>query len=346
MQHPNGKRTEIEQSLETLEALYFLTQGMNEAETEHLERLRWGFTYLLSAGHEKFLADIQNDIDALRNHYGALAPDDFYRRVFREASAADGKGLVYISKLRIVRDMFSRYENAIVRWPSIKLHSFVVFNPKSGFQNMMFEADGQLFHDAQFLLQKARQVQGAAKTQRELPTARHRTLHTLLRSLVTALFTFLEAYLNGIAFDCFQQYHDHLDLDAHDFLAEWNSVKGQRKFVKFEDKVFRYPRLIAKVTGHDELDLSGFRPAHRIVQDGKNIRDAITHPSSHFDPADRTQKKMTLLAGLRLPELEALYKDIGEYVEYVERGIGHDPKASTPWLYEDYGFTNAQAETL
>jgi hypothetical protein len=47
--------------------------------------------------------------------------------------------VIYISKLRVVRDLFARYENAIVRWPHIKLHSFVVFDPKVGFQNSMFE---------------------------------------------------------------------------------------------------------------------------------------------------------------------------------------------------------------
>jgi hypothetical protein len=120
--------------------------------------------------------------------------------------------------------------------------------------------DGQLFHDAQFMLYKASAAQGSAKSQRELPPTRHRVLHTLLRSIVTALFTFVEAYLNGIAFDCFQTHHDDLELDDHDFLGEWNSTKKQRKFVKFDDKVFGYPRLIAKVKGLPTVDLSGFNP--------------------------------------------------------------------------------------
>lgn len=40
--------------------------------------------------------------------------------------------------------------------------------------------DGQLFHDAQFMLQKARAAHGDAKSQRELPPTRYRVLHTLL----------------------------------------------------------------------------------------------------------------------------------------------------------------------
>jgi hypothetical protein len=334
---------QVETALETLEALYFFTQGVKDESAEHLEKIRAIQRFLLPSGYPKLVDDLNGDIRAIRDHYGALAPDEFYRALLRDARAADGKGVIYISKLRVVRDLFGRYDNAIVRWPHIKLHSFVVFEPKVGFQNMMFELDGQLFHDAQFMLYKAREAHGTAKSQRELPPTRHRVLHTLLRSIVTALFTFVEAYLNGIAFDCFQAHHDDLELDDHDLLGEWDSTKKQRKFVKFDDKVFGYPRLIAKVKGLPAVDLSGFKPAHRIIKDGKELRDAITHPSSQYDPDDRTQKKMTLFAGLKLPEMEALYNDICEYVTFVEKAIGYEPKESVPWLYDEYGFRDAKA---
>jgi hypothetical protein len=282
----------------------------------------------------------------VREHFGALASDEFYREVFREIRAADGKGFAYINKLRIERDLFSKYENSVVRWPHIKLHAFVMFDPKTGFDNTMFELDGQLFYDAQLLLEKARLLQGSAKMQRELPLPRHRILHAMLRSVVTALFTFVEAYLNGIAFDCFQTFHDELALDDHDFLGEWNSTKKMRKYMKFDDKVFGYPRVIAKAKSLPEVDLSAFKPAHRIIKDGKEVRDAITHPSSQYDVDDGSHKKVLLFAGLRLPELEALYADIHEYVAFVEKAIGCDPKESVPWLFSDAGFKDARAETF
>src|SRR5262249_40945246 len=130
------------------------------------------------------------------------------------------------------------------------------------------------------------------------------------------------------------------------FLGEWNSTKQQRKFVKFDDKVFGYPRVIAKAKGLPVIDLSAFKPAHRIIQDGKDLRDAITHPSAQYDPVDHIQKKLELFTGLKLPELEALYNDIVEYIQFVETAIGYDPKESVPWLYDDHGFKIATTETL
>jgi hypothetical protein len=182
---------DVATALETLEALYFFTRGVKGESVEHLEKTHAIYSYLVPSGYPKLVANLENDGRLVREHYGAIAPDKLYRELLREARGADGKGVIYISKLRVVvRDLFSRYENSIVRWPHIKLHSFVVFEPKVGFQNGGVRLDGQLFHDAQFMLHKAREIQGSAKSQRELAPAWHRVLHTLLRSLVTALFTF------------------------------------------------------------------------------------------------------------------------------------------------------------
>ena len=52
---------------------------------------------------------------------------------------------------------------------------------------------------------------------------------------------------------------------------------------------------------------------------------------------------MTLFAGLKLPEMETLYKDIFAYVEFVEKSIGYDSKESVPWLYDEFGFRDANA---
>jgi hypothetical protein len=62
---------------------------------------------LLTPGYPKFLADIQRDVGMMREHFGALQPDEFFRTILREARAAEGQGLVYIGKLRIVKDIFS-----------------------------------------------------------------------------------------------------------------------------------------------------------------------------------------------------------------------------------------------
>jgi len=334
----------IDAAIETLEALYFFTQGLDGQAGQHLAEIRAMYRLLISQGYLRFLRELRDNIAAVRIHYGAIAPDQTYRGLLREAREALGK-IVYISKLQMERELFLHYEKSIVRWRHIKLHAFVVFDPTMGFLNQMFEMDGQLFHDAQFLLHKARTIQGGVRSQRELPQNRHRVLHTTLRALVTTLFTFMEAYLNGIAFDCFMKNHDRLELDDHDLLGEWNSAKKRRKFVAFDDKVLKYPRVAAKMAGR-EIDLSAFQPAQRIISEGKDTRDAITHPSAQYDPELQVQKKLTLLAGLTLPALESLYADMCEYVRFVEEGTGNNTAESVPWLFDERGFISGREETI
>lgn len=339
-----GLNQQIGTALEQLEALYFFTQGLAGQAGRDVSGIREHHLKLPREVRRKLLAKIKSDIELLRNHYGALASNHVYRELLLQARTAK-EALVYIGKLRIDRDLFAHYEKAMPRWPHIKDHAFVIFDPDLGHTNSLFEMDGQLFHDAQFVLQKARQVQGKAEHQRKLAANRHRILHSLLRNLVTTLFTFVEAYLNGIAFDCFHRHHDTLPIAEHDLLAEWDSDKKRRRFVAFDRKVFQYPVVVARAE-NSQIDLTGFKPAHRIVKDGKDVRDAITHPSAHYDPDVHEQRKITLLAGLTLPELESLYVDIREYVQFVEQGIGHDPKQSTPWVLDDYGFKLARDENI
>jgi hypothetical protein len=86
----------------------------------------------------------------------------------------------------------------------------------------------------------------------------------------------------------------------------------------------------------------------------RNCEQAMRSPSGYAGETPRphpggagfTQKKVTLLAGLRLPEMESLYADICEYVKFVEEGIGNDPKQTAPWLFDDFGFTEAKNETI
>jgi hypothetical protein len=133
----HGRTARFDEALEKLEALYFFTQGLEGEAGGHLEMVRAIYGLLLKQGYPKFLADIRRDAALVREHYGALASDEFFRGLLREARAAHGKGFVYISKLRIVRDTLSQYENSVVRWPYVKLHSFVIYDPRIGFLNQL-----------------------------------------------------------------------------------------------------------------------------------------------------------------------------------------------------------------
>jgi hypothetical protein len=85
---------EVSIALQTLEALYFFTQGVKGESGGAPEKIRAIYTYLLPREYLKLVADLERDVELVRDHYGALAPDAFYRDLLSEAASCTSPTLV------------------------------------------------------------------------------------------------------------------------------------------------------------------------------------------------------------------------------------------------------------
>lgn len=157
-------------------------------------------------------------------------------------------------------------------------------------------------------------------------------LHTYLRTGTTVVFHFLEAYLNGLAFDCLLRHHDERSQADHDLLLEWDSKNARRAFVNIEQKLFRYPLIFGKYKNIG-VDLSACRAAHFLASDAKELRDALTHPSPHLDRRERSLRKVTLIATINFERLETIFDAAKEYTLTVERTLFGHPEETAPWLF-------------
>ncbi|MGH9343928.1 MAG: hypothetical protein ACRD19_09230, partial [Terriglobia bacterium] len=142
----------------------------------------------------------------------------------------------------------------------------------------------------------------------------------------------LEAYLNGLAFDCLLRRHDKLSNPDHDLLVEWDRKNQRMAFVSVETKIFRYPLIFGKSAG-TAVDLSSCKAAHFLAHDAKEIRDALTHPSPHIDRDTQTLRKVTLITGMDLPVLESILTAAKEYTRTVENCLFGKPDQTAPWLF-------------
>lgn len=323
------------QTLEALEALYFFTQSLEGQALNDITKMRIGYALLKKKDRASMLKAIQRDVELLRNHYGAIAPNRVFRSLLAEARKAGTRGYVYIPKWFIDDHLFRNYEKVFPRWPHVKLHAYVIFDALTNkSRHQILELGGAAFRDASTLLKRCREAHRGKTDFRSRTDEEQLELLAYLRAAVSAIFQFLEAYLNGLAYDCFQSHHDELPIDEHDLLAEWNSKKKRQRFVGFETKLFAYPAIAAKMEGNS-LDM-GLSPAARfIMTEGKKMRDALTHPSPYVDPKTRIAEKLTLIATVNLPFAEQLFKAAKGYVLRVEKRLGKDPKKTVPWLFED-----------
>lgn len=323
--------TRILTSVETLEALYFLLKSF-EHNHARLAMIRAEYSRLDFEDQLRTLEELGAEITSIRDQSGALTKDEDYRELLTEARQQRGRA--YLSKLYIDSRLFSRYDKVFARWPHIKLHALVVFdgNTMEDLMNIL-EVEGSLFDDVHVLLARAREAHKDIHDFRQRSPEDQAQLQSYLRTAATAIFHFLEAYLNGLAYDCFHSHHDQLSPEDHDRLAEWNSEEKRSRFVAFNRKLFTYPVIAAKMEGI-KLDLSSCKFAHDLAGYGKNVRDAFTHPSHYIHPKTGSQLKLFFITGVNLALVETIFAAAREYVDFVERSLRREPKETTPWLFQ------------
>jgi hypothetical protein len=209
----------------------------------------------------------------------------------------------------------------------------VVYDPQDGHvRNQIFELEGALLNDAEVLLEQARGFHKGVGDFRKRKREDQFMLYTYLRCGATVVFHYLEAYLNGLAFDCLFRHHNELSEADRDLLTEWDRKKQRKAFVNVERKIFRYPLIFGKCR-NTNIDLSGSKAAHFLANDAREIRDALTHPSPHIDRDSQTLRKFSLIASIDLPTLESIFAAAKEYTLTVEKCLFGKPDQTAPWLF-------------
>jgi len=325
----NHTANAIVTSIETLEALYFLLKSFG-AHQARLEMIRTEFPRLTAADQKKTLDELRIEIQSIRDQSGAFATDHKYRELLTEARKQAGRA--YLFKLLIDSKLFRQYDRVFPRWSDVKPHALVVFdgNTMEDLRSIL-EVEGLLFDDAKVLLDRAREAHRGIDDFRKRSPEDQQMLQSHLRTAATAIFHFLEAYVNGVAYDCFHAHHDRLSLEDHDLLGEWNSADKRVRYVQLRKKLFSYPVIAAKMEGV-QVDLSDCRFAHDLAGYGKSVRDALTHPSYYVDPQTGSQEKLLIVTGINLALVEMIFASAQSYVLYVESSMGRDPNNTTPWL--------------
>jgi len=324
---------EIAELIETIEGIRFLTHSWDGERAEMLANARAAAGVMNREGRLELRAELRHHLKELRDWYGALCPDEKFRELLVEGR--EHRGYAYLPKRFIDTQVFSRYERVFQRWPHVPSHALVVFDPTTHCPlTSIYQPEVDLWNDSAHMIGRAREFHKNIAEFRKRDPQDQRLLQSYLRSAATAIFQTLEAYLNGVAYDCFTAHHDELELDDHDLLGEWNTANQRRKFVAFERKLHDYPRIAATATG-GAIDVSGWGSTGFIMDVGKNLRDAITHPSPFVDPKTKQNEKTFWLVGINIEVVTQLFDAARDYMQRVESALSAEPTKSAPWLFEE-----------
>ena len=107
-------------AIETLEALYFLTESL-EAHQERIQMMRREFRRLSRKERKELLDELEGEVEDIRGQSGAIAPNSTFRRLL--ADVRRQPGLAYLPKIFIDAKLFRHYDKVFRRWPHVKQHA-------------------------------------------------------------------------------------------------------------------------------------------------------------------------------------------------------------------------------
>ena len=161
------------------------------------------------------------------------------------------------------------------------------------------------------------------------PNAR-KTHYALCRATVAAAIYFVEAYLNGLAFDHLFSHFDELQAKEKEVLQEWNFKKKVVKHLSLREKVLSYQTIILRKT-HPPINPTNNSSLKTILELAANFRNPIAHPSPQPDPkSGEPEKEMaiyTISVETARIAVEAAVDLVGSLEELV-----HGDRTRITWL--------------
>jgi hypothetical protein len=148
-----------------------------------------------------------------------------------------------------------------------------------------------------------------------------KTHNMAVRTSILAAYYFVEAYLNAVAFDFWSVERGNLTHEEIDFLQEMDSKKHRQRWLSFEMKTNRYPRIILRAQ-HCPLTESNCEQLKYLLNEGKKIRDSIVHPSPKIDPLSLWQEKAGRIMGVEISQATAAVDSAIGYVRQLNGVLG------------------------
>ena len=326
------KRDQLLEEIETLQSLYYLVLALNEEGHRHIALLRDLASRVPKEEISRSRAGVRRDIGQIRSETKCLLSDEQIRTLVKEMTTGE-IGYINVPKWFIDNYWFANYARVFPRWPHVPMHAFAQFQTSLDEMSpySIHVAEGMVFEDAELMWKHVLRIISDGKDFHSRPKDEQRELQSFLRATATAIYRFLEAYLNGIAYNCFKVFHDTMELADHDLLAEWDSKDKRIRHVFFERKVKDYPVICGKYLGK-ELNLEDDEEIQLLLGEGKILRDGLTHPSPFINPKTGQLEKTLANVAIKPEQVKRLFEAAARYIWKIETSLGRDPSQSTPWL--------------
>jgi hypothetical protein len=280
----------------------------------------------------EIINDLEQRIEKDRNQHGIKVSNSLLVKYLVEANAKSGK-LLLLPKY-IFKEIIPKFHLLMPDFVFFPEHLKIAIDPgtyrtKTGdFELYLIESI--LFEDMCALFNLAREY--LKKENINPPKKIVKTGRAFLHSTVTMAYCFVEAYLNGIAFDYYIENKDNVNEESKSLLTEWDYRTDRPKYIPFRDKLVKYPRIILGAQ-HSPLQPNNCPEMEFIAIKAKIVRDSIVHSSPALDlDTIKTPKEKEFFQINMADAEEIIDKSIG-LVKKIEIAIfGNDRRLF--WLRE------------
>ena len=149
-----------------------------------------------------------------------------------------------------VQELFTNYASCFPGWQTLPPHTVIPIDRTGHLDRAMWHGiyfpEATLYEDMcaafnQAALSKERRFQTTA-TKIEI-----KLNYMAVRTSILSAYYFVEAFLNAIAFDHWHLHKQRLSQEEKDYLLEWDSTRNRTRWLTFEEKTKRYPKIILGV---------------------------------------------------------------------------------------------------
>ena len=259
----------------------------------------------------EIIIELGQRIEKDRREHGIKVPNSLLVKYLVEANAK--KGWLLLLPKYIFEELIPKFDLLMPDFVSFPDHLKIAIDPgnyrtKEGdFELYLIEAI--LFENMCALFNLAREY--SKKEKIDSPKKIVKTGRAFLHSTVTTAYYFVEAYLNGIAFDYYVENKDELNEESKSLLTEWDYRTDRPKYITFRDKLVKYPRIILGVQ-HSPLQPNNCPEMEFIATKAKIVRDSIVHSSPALD-----------LEAIETPKEKEFFQiDMTDAEEIVDKSVG------------------------
>lgn len=172
---------------------------------------------------------------------------------------------------------------------------------------------------------------------------RSKTYKLHLRTAVLSAFYFVEAYLNGVAFDFYFRMKGDRQLSDEDTdrLGEYDSQRNRERWLSFRDKMLQYPKIVLGGLKDPPLTESNCDEMKILLEEARTLRDSLVHnsPKIELEVVDGKRqligKKVRSIIDVKFGEVTKIVDASVGYVKKLEALLqAHGHRRKMDWLFE------------